>query len=42
MKIVVLGATGKTGTHAVEAALSAVHQVVTFVRRPEAIPARAW
>lgn len=34
MKILVLGATGKTGTHVVRSALTAGHSVTAFVREP--------
>jgi uncharacterized protein YbjT (DUF2867 family) len=40
MKIVILGATGKTGTHVLRQALDAGHRVVAYVRRPEALPRR--
>lgn len=40
MKIVVLGATGTTGAIVLDEALAAEHEVVAFVRRPEAVPAR--
>ena len=39
MKIVVLGATGTTGRLVVDEALAAGHEVVAFVRRPEAVAA---
>lgn len=41
MKIAVLGATGKTGSQVVDQALAAGDEVVAFVRRPEAVTARA-
>jgi uncharacterized protein YbjT (DUF2867 family) len=37
MKILVIGATGRTGSEFVKQAASAGHQVVAYVRRPEAI-----
>lgn len=37
MKIAVLGATGRTGAQFVTQALAAGHQVVAYVRRPEAV-----
>ncbi|TYL51679.1 SDR family oxidoreductase [Nocardioides sp. BGMRC 2183] len=37
MKIVIIGATGKTGTELTTQALAAGHTVVAYVRRPEAI-----
>jgi uncharacterized protein YbjT (DUF2867 family) len=37
MKIAVLGATGRTGSEFVKQALTAGHDVVAYVRRPEAI-----
>nr|WP_064569830.1 NAD(P)-binding oxidoreductase [Gordonia sp. LAM0048] len=37
MKIAVLGATGRTGQEFVDQALAAGHEVVAYVRRPEAI-----
>lgn len=40
MKIAVLGATGKTGAHLVQQARAAGHDVVAYVRRPEAMPAQ--
>jgi len=40
MKIVVVGATGNVGSRTVDAALAAGHEVVAFVRRPEAVAAR--
>lgn len=40
MKIVVLGATGLTGAEVVSQALELGHQVVAYVRRPEAIESR--
>lgn len=41
MKFVVLGATGACGKHVVRQALDAGHQVVAYVRRPEAVEPRA-
>lgn len=40
MKIALLGATGRTGTEFMEQALAAGHQIVAYVRRPEALAAR--
>lgn len=40
MKLAILGATGKTGAHLVNQALDAGHEVVAYVRRPEALPKR--
>lgn len=40
MKIVVVGAAGNLGSRTVDAALAAGHEVVAYVRRPEAVPAR--
>ncbi|RZU67065.1 putative NAD(P)-binding protein [Microterricola gilva] len=40
MKIVVVGATGNVGARIVDAALAAGHQVVAYVRRPEAMVPR--
>lgn len=40
MRIVVLGATGGTGREVVEQALDAGHEVVAFVRDPDALPSR--
>jgi putative NADH-flavin reductase len=40
MRLVVLGATGKTGRLLVEQALERGHEVVAYVRRPEAVPER--
>ncbi|WP_426517440.1 NAD(P)-dependent oxidoreductase [Diaminobutyricibacter sp. McL0618] len=40
MKIVVVGATGNVGSHTVNEALAQGHEVVAYVRRPEAIAAR--
>ena len=40
MRIVVLGATGGTGREVVEQALDAGHEVVAFVRHPEALQPR--
>lgn len=37
MKIVVFGATGSTGRHVVDQALSAGHEVIAVVRRPEQV-----
>ena len=39
MRISVLGASGRTGRQVVEQALEAGHEVVAFVRRPEALDA---
>lgn len=41
MKIVVIGATGNVGSHTVDEALAQGNEVVAFVRRPEAVAARA-
>lgn len=41
MKIAVLGATGRTGKEFVSQALAAGHEVVAYVRRPEAIATNA-
>lgn len=40
MKIVVLGATGTTGQLVVEEALASGHEVIAFVRRPDALQAK--
>jgi uncharacterized protein YbjT (DUF2867 family) len=40
MKIVIVGAAGNVGSHTVDEALAQGHEVVAFVRRPEAITAR--
>lgn len=40
MRIALLGATGRTGTEFMEQALAAGHEVVAYVRRPEALEAR--
>lgn len=40
MRILVLGATGNVGSRLTEQAASAGHQVVAFVRRPEAVATR--
>lgn len=40
MRIVIVGAAGNVGTRTVDAALAAGHDVVAYVRRPEAVPAR--
>lgn len=40
MKIVILGATGTTGGHAVDEALAAGHEVVAFVRNPAGVAQR--
>lgn len=37
MRIAVIGATGRTGTELVTQALAAGHEVVAYVRRPEAV-----
>ncbi|WP_062464922.1 NAD(P)-dependent oxidoreductase [Demequina soli] len=41
MKIVVIGATGNVGSRTVDEALAAGHEVIAYVRRPEAVEARA-
>lgn len=41
MKIAILGATGNVGSHLVTAALDAGHEVVAYVRRPDAMQRRA-
>ncbi|GAB7111032.1 SDR family oxidoreductase [Streptomyces phaeofaciens JCM 4814] len=41
MKIVVLGATGNIGSHVVKEALSQGHEVVAYVRNPDAVQRRA-
>ena len=41
MRLVILGATGGTGRLLVEAALERGHEVVAYVRRPEAVPDRS-
>lgn len=41
MRIAVLGATGRTGKELVTQALGAGHEVVAYVRRPEAVPPAA-
>ncbi|MEW1718240.1 NAD(P)-binding oxidoreductase [Streptomyces sp. NPDC093109] len=41
MKIVVLGATGNIGSHVVKEALSRGHEVVAYVRNPDAVRPRA-
>lgn len=41
MKLVILGATGNVGSATVQAALSAGHTVVAYVRHPEAVSPRA-
>lgn len=41
MRIVVLGATGTTGRHAVDDALAAGYEVVAYVRNPGAVAPRA-
>lgn len=40
MRILVLGATGNVGSRLTEQAASAGHQVVAFVRRPDAVATR--
>jgi uncharacterized protein YbjT (DUF2867 family) len=40
MRIALLGATGRTGTEIIEQALTAGHEVVAYVRRPEALQSR--
>lgn len=40
MKIVIIGATGNVGSRTVGEALKAGHEVVAYVRRPEAVTAR--
>jgi putative NADH-flavin reductase len=40
VRLVVLGATGRTGRLLVDQALDRGHEVVAYVRRPEAVPAR--
>ena len=37
MKIVVIGATGNVGSRTLDTALAAGHEVVAYVRRPEAV-----
>lgn len=37
MKFVVIGATGNVGSRTVDAAVEAGHEVVAYVRRPEAV-----
>jgi putative NADH-flavin reductase len=37
MKVMILGATGGTGKHAVERALAAGHEVTALVRKPESV-----
>ena len=37
MKIVIFGASGKTGSLLVDEALSAGHDVTAYVRRPESV-----
>lgn len=41
MKIVIIGAAGNVGSLTVDEALSAGHEVVAYVRRPEAVAARS-
>jgi putative NADH-flavin reductase len=41
MKIVILGATGNVGSHLVTEALDRGHEVVAYVRRPDAVKPRA-
>ena len=41
MKIAILGANGKTGTHLVRQALAAGNEVIAYVRRVEAVPKQA-
>lgn len=41
MKIAILGANGKTGTHLIRQALISGHEVIAYVRRPETIPTQA-
>ncbi|MFI1031590.1 NAD(P)-dependent oxidoreductase [Streptomyces sp. NPDC020951] len=41
MKIVVLGATGNIGSHVVKEALSQGHEVVAYVRNPDAVQRQA-
>lgn len=41
MRIVILGATGALGKATVKQALDAGHDVVAYVRRPDAVPARS-
>ncbi|MGW1786648.1 NAD(P)-dependent oxidoreductase, partial [Streptomyces sp. NPDC002143] len=41
MKIVVLGATGNIGSHVVKEALSQGHEVVAYVRNPDAVQPQA-
>lgn len=40
MKLVIIGATGNVGSRTVDAALAAGHEVVAYVRRPEAVAPR--
>lgn len=40
MRIVIVGAAGNVGSRTVDAALAAGHEVVAYVRRPEAVAAR--
>lgn len=40
MKIALLGATGRTGTAVLDQALAAGHEIVAYVRRPEALEDR--
>lgn len=41
MKIVVIGANGNVGSRTVDAALTAGHEVIAYVRRPETVAAKA-
>lgn len=41
MKIVIVGAAGNVGSRTVDEALKAGHEVVAYVRRPEAVAARS-
>ncbi len=40
MKIMIIGATGRTGTEVMNQALEAGHEVIAYVRRPEALQPR--
>lgn len=40
MKILVIGATGRTGKEIVDQALAKGYEVIAYVRRPEAVPKR--
>lgn len=40
MRLLVIGAAGRTGRHIVDSALAAGHEVTAFVRRPEALDAK--